>query len=148
MSNNGLRDNSWDANQSYGAFTDSFIARSANPSLIRRAIDRRAMKQIAAGTAACLLLAFALLFHAWMRTQVTEEGYRLSRLSGEHQQLLRKREELTLQAARLQNPARIERLAREKLIMGPPTRDQVVVLTTNKMQLEEPRSTAPAVARR
>jgi len=139
------------SNDSLGAYTDSFIARADHPSMIRRAIDRRGMKQLAAGTLACALLAFSLLFHAWMRTQVTQEGYRLSRLATEHQQLMRKREELTLQSARLRSPSRIEQLAREELKMGPPSTDRVVVLSTKKMPEQGaalPATDAAAVARR
>ncbi len=138
-------------NDSLGAYTDSFIARADHPSLIRRAIDRRGMKQLLAGTAACLLLAFAALFHAWMRTQVTQEGYRLSRLATEHQQLMRKREELTVQSARLRSPSRIEQLARTQLKMGPPSTDRVVVLSSTKIpEQSAPESGSPtsAVARR
>jgi len=145
----------WDANHleenlSLASCSESFIARSANPSLIRRAIDRRGLKQLLAGTLACLLLAFGLVFHAWMRTQVTQEGYRLSKLTQEHQQLLRRREELTLLSARLRNPARIEALAREELQMSPPGSDRVVVLATNKMPVQKPAALAGtrAVARR
>jgi cell division protein FtsL len=146
----GLSTNGLNSNDSYGAYTESFIARSDNPSLIRRAIDRRGMTQLVGGITACLLLAVALLFHAWMRTQVTQEGYRLSRLASEHQKLLRTREELTLASARLRNPARIEKLAREQLKMGPPTNDRVVVLATKKMpmQAEPMPPDASAVARR
>ena len=85
-----------------------------------------------------VMLAFSLLFSAWMRTQVTQQGYRLSQLTQEHQKLLRSREELTFQSARLRNPARIEALAREELQMAPPTSDQIVVLATRKMPTQPP----------
>ena len=138
MSANDLHANNLNANHSFAGYTESFIARSDNPSLIRRAIDRRGMKQLVGGTLACLLLAFSLFFSAWMRTQVTQQGYRLSQLTQEHQKLLRTREELTFQSARLRNPARIEALAREELKMAPPTSDQIVVLATRKMPTQPP----------
>jgi len=84
-----------------------------SPSFIRRAVDRRGLVQFASATCACALLGGAGLFHAHVRTRVTEEGYRLSRLSAEQQKLLRERDRLTLQAAQLLRPARIEELARE-----------------------------------
>jgi cell division protein FtsL len=128
-------------------FGESFVARAASPSMVRRAIDRRGLARFVAGTAACALLAAAALFHAWMRTQVTEEGYRLSQVSAENQQLLREREHLTLQAAQLKSPGRIEQLAREKLGMGPAKAEQLVVLAEKKLQVT-PRASGTAVARR
>jgi cell division protein FtsL len=100
-----------------------------SPSFIRRAVDRRGLVQFASATCACALLGGAALFHAHVRTRVTEEGYRLSRLSAEQQQLLRERDRLTLQTAQLLRPARIEELAR-KAGMGPPSSDRVVVLAS------------------
>ena len=124
---------SQELNQSFIHYSDSFIARAENGSLIRRAIDRRGMAQLLAGTLACLLLASALLFYAWMRTRITQDGYQLSQLAQEHKKLLREREQLTFTLARLRNPARVEQLAREQLKMGPPSSDRVVVLPTSKM---------------
>ena len=99
-----------------------------NESFVRKAIDRRGMATFAAATVACVLVAAAALFHLWIRTRVTERGYQLSRLSSEYRDLTREHESLQLRAAELKSPQRIEQLAREKLGMGPPTMDRVVVL--------------------
>ncbi|GAC1338741.1 MAG: hypothetical protein NVS2B9_16040 [Myxococcales bacterium] len=96
-------------------------------SFVRRAADLRGLQQFAAAICACALLGGAALFHAYVRTRVTEEGYKLSRLGSEQQKLLRERDRLTLQAAQLLRPARIEELAR-KAGMGPPSADRVIVL--------------------
>jgi cell division protein FtsL len=95
---------------------------------VRRAVDRRSLRQLVAATLACALLAGAALLHIWVRTRVTEQGYRLSRLSNERQQLLRERERLQLAAGRLGGAQRIEDLARTRLGMGPPPADRVIVL--------------------
>lgn len=107
---------------------DDFRSRGETPSMIRRAVDRRGLLTFAAGTLACALVASAALFHAWVRTRVTEEGYRLSRLSAEHRELVRDHERLQLLAAQLKSPQRIEQLARTRLGMGPVAVDRVVVL--------------------
>jgi cell division protein FtsL len=99
-----------------------------NESFVRRAIDRRGLANFAAATLACVLVAAAALFHLWIRTRVTERGYQLSRLSSEYRDLTREHESLQVQAAELKSPQRIEELAREKLGMGPPAMDRVVVL--------------------
>jgi cell division protein FtsL len=129
---------------------DSFVQRAATPSLIRRAIDRRGMVRLLAGSLACALLAAVALFHAWTRTQVTEEGYRLSRLAQEQKRLLDERDRLTRQVAELRTPARIERLARERLSMGPAPTERVVILSTRTLSktARPPANAGPPVARR
>jgi cell division protein FtsL len=97
-------------------------------SAVRRSIERRSLRDFAAGTACCALLAAAMLLHASVRTCVTERGYALSRLSAEHRELWREHERLQLRAAELKSPQRIEELARTRLNMGPPPVDRVVVL--------------------
>ena len=104
---------------------------NSNPSFIRKAVDRRGLSIFASAVCACALVFGAALFHAWVRTGVTEAGYHLSRLSLEQQKLLRERDRLTLQAAQLLRPARIEELAR-KAGMGPPRSDQVIVLVGSR----------------
>jgi len=94
----------------------------------RRSFERRALVQFAAATLSCALVASAALFHIHVRTRVTEEGYRLSRLSGEHLKLSREQERLELQVAQLESPQRLAELSHARLKMGPPAGDRVVVL--------------------
>ena len=102
-----------------------------NDSYIRRAADRRGLTNFFATALSCALVAGAMLLHAWVRTRVTEQGYALSRLSSTYRELIREHESLQLKAAELKSPQRIEELAREKLGMGPPAVDRVVVLSSN-----------------
>ena len=101
---------------------------------VRSAIDRRGFATFVAATLACTLVAAAALFHLWIRTRVTERGYQISRLSSEYRDLARERESLQIKAAELKSPQRIEELAREKLGMGPPPVDRVVVLIGGAMR--------------
>jgi len=94
----------------------------------RRSFEKRALVQFAAATLSCALVASAALFHIHVRTRVTEEGYRLSRLSAEHLKLSREQERLELQVAQLESPQRLAELSRARLKMGPPAGDRVVVL--------------------
>lgn len=114
--------------------TRSFASRGQSPSTIRRNIDRRGLRNFAATAVACALLASAMLFHAWVRTRVTEQGYRLSRLSAEYRDLTRAHEALQIKAAELNSPQRIEELARARLSMGPPATDRLVVLVGGAMR--------------
>jgi cell division protein FtsL len=86
------------------------------------------LRQLGAATLACALLAAAALLQIWVRTRVTEQGYRLSRVSAERQHLVREHERLQLAAARLGSAQRIEDLARARLDMGPPPADRIIVL--------------------
>jgi cell division protein FtsL len=98
------------------------------PSAVRRNVERRGLRDFAAGTLSCALIALAMLLQAWVRTGVTERGYALSRLSAEYRELMREHEGLQIRAAELKSPQRIEELARTRLNMGPPSVDRVVVL--------------------
>jgi hypothetical protein len=109
------------------SMTQSF-PQGASASTIRRAVDKRGLLDFVAATAACALIAAAALGHAWLRTRVTEEGYRLSRLAAESRELVREHEALQIRAGELKSPRRIEELARAKLSMAPPPLDHVVVL--------------------
>ena len=106
----------------------------ASQSTIRRAVDRRGLLDFATATLACGLIALAALGHAYLRTRVTEEGYRLSRLSAESRELSREHEALQIRAAELKSPQRIEELARTKLGMAPPPVDRVVVLVGDSVR--------------
>ena len=102
---------------------------------------RRGLVQFGAATLACVLLAGGALFQIWVRTRVTEQGYRLSRLSAERQRLVRDHERLQLAAARLGSAPRIEELARTRLGMGPAPAERIIVLVGGAL-----RSSASTVA--
>ena len=95
---------------------------------IRRNVERRGLHNFACCTSACVLIACAMLLHAWVRTRVTERGYQLSRLSAEYRELTREHEALQIRAAELGSPQRIEELARSRLGMGPPPVERLVVV--------------------
>ena len=110
---------------------------------VRRGVHARGMRQLALALIACALVGSGALLQIWVRTRVTEQGYRLSRLSAERQQLVRQHERLQLAAARLGSAQRIEELARTRLGMGPPPPDRVIVLVGGAL-----RSSATMVASR
>ena len=114
------------------------LARAAS---VRRAVEKRSLRQLVCLLVACAFLTASALVQIWVRTRVTEQGYRLSRLSGERQQLLRDHERLQLAAARLGSAQRIEDLARSRLQMGPPPPDRIIVLVGGAL-----RSSASMVA--
>jgi len=108
---------------------------------IRRVVEKRSLRHLTCALLCCTLLGSAALLQIWVRTRVTEQGYRLSRLAAERQQLLRDHERLQLATARLGSAQRIEDLARVRLGMGPPPPDRVIVLVGGAL-----RSSASMVA--
>jgi cell division protein FtsL len=128
------------------SFGSSFSGRANDPSTIRRHIDRRGLLRFGALAAACCVVAAAALFQIWVRTQVTQEAYRLTRLTKAGRDLESTRRSLQGEEARLRSPPRIESLAREKLGMGPAKAEQVLILTDNTRPAKAQRG--PAVARR
>jgi len=81
-----------------------------------------------------LLLAFFLLapvagvlvFHLWVRSQITDTGYKNQELSRLEESLLRTREKLIIKEEILQSPERIDRVARTSLGMEPLRPEQVL----------------------
>ena len=108
----------------------------------RGLVQTHGLRQLVLALIACALVGSGALLQIWVRTRVTEQGYRLSRLSAERQQLQRDHERLQLAAARLGSAQRIEDLARVRLEMGPPPADRVIVLVGGALR---PSATTVAV---
>jgi cell division protein FtsL len=66
------------------------------------------------------------ILHVTSRVLVVDMGYRLSRAEAEGRSLTRENDRLKLELATLKNPARLEKLAREKLGMAMPSGSLVI----------------------
>lgn len=77
-----------------------------------------------------LLIVFVgeLLGYTWCRVQYVNVGYELSRVTEKHAALTTLQNSLKVELARLKSPARIEKIARDKLGLVWPTPDQVITL--------------------
>ena len=77
-----------------------------------------------------LLLVFVveLLAYTWCRVQYVNIGYELSRVTGKHAALVTLQNSLKVELARLKSPARIEKIAREKLGLVRPIPEQIITL--------------------
>jgi cell division protein FtsL len=77
-------------------------------------------------------LAFSLvglaLFHVWVRLQVVRMGYVLSTTSKLQDQLEQENRELKVELATLTSPERLEEMARVRLGLREPEKNQVVIL--------------------
>lgn len=68
------------------------------------------------------------LFYVWVRIEVIELGYEISKALKEEGLLLEANKKLRLEIAELKSYGRIERIAVEELRMSKPTAEQVVVI--------------------
>jgi len=72
-----------------------------------------------------VLMAVALIY-VWSHIHMTELEYQIAAESSRKEQLLEEQRRLKVEFATLKSPQRIEAIAREKLQMTYPERDQVI----------------------
>jgi cell division protein FtsL len=79
-----------------------------------------------------ILVAFALmtvaLIYVWSHVHMTELEYRVAREISIKEKLLDDQRKLKVEQATLKSPQRVEAIAKEKLGMSYPDRDQVIIL--------------------
>jgi len=85
------------------------------------------LKQVPFLMVICAVMLLSL-FYVWPHIRMTELEYQVAEEMGNRQRLLEEREKLKIEYATLKSPQRIENLAREKLQMTYPERDQLVNL--------------------
>jgi cell division protein FtsL len=85
--------------------------------------ERRRLRAVACGAGVVVGIALLLV---WVRLQTVRTGYELSAARRLEHRLQQEQRELELEIATLTSPRRLERVARERLGMGPPTAGQIV----------------------
>jgi cell division protein FtsL len=76
---------------------------------------------------ASVLMAVALIY-VWSHIHMTELEYRIAQELGSQERLAEEQSKLKVELATLKSPQRIETIAREKLQMTYPEREQVILL--------------------
>lgn len=89
------------------------------------AARRRHVKRIALIVALCVLMAFV---YAWIRIQVIQMGYEVSRIRKETNDLKQQKQLLEADVGVLKSPARIEKIAKDDFGMRLPQSDEVVIV--------------------
>ena len=74
------------------------------------------------------LLLMVSLFFVWSRVQVTSLEYEMSQLESKLRGLRQEANNLSLEAASLRDPERIERVARKELNLRLPSSEQVITV--------------------
>ena len=74
------------------------------------------------------VLMMVLLIYVWSHIHMTELEYQIARELSSREQLTEEQAKLKVEHATLKSPQRIETIAREKLQMTYPEREQVIML--------------------
>lgn len=97
----------------------------------RETLDRRHQLQVTRKGYVCFFLVLTMLFGllflvAQFNIAATQKGYRLKHLEQQIEEEKKEQESLRLDVARLESPARIEKIATETLKMVMPVRSELV----------------------
>ena len=84
--------------------------------------------QLAPAALLCLLFAAVGIVHVTSRVLVVDAGYRLSQQEHDNHELSREHDRLKLELATLKSPMRLEKIARERLSMSPPSPGSLIRL--------------------
>ena len=75
-----------------------------------------------------IVLMIVLLIYVWSHIHMTELEYQIARELSSREQLTEEQAKLKVELATLKSPQRIETIAREKLQMTYPGREQVILI--------------------
>jgi cell division protein FtsL len=112
---------------------------------IVRELDRRRQREMFRSGAIGVFLVSVLLFSAWQHFELLRHGYRLEQMQKERAAEEEINRHLRLEIETLRSPARIERLAMDRLHMVAPGPDEAAVIERVLPTTPPPRS---VVARR
>jgi cell division protein FtsL len=89
----------------------------------------RAPKRIGAFSVFLLLVVLVeLFFYTWCRVQCVQTGYAIANESRKQEELRAMQNSLKIELARLKAPEMISRIARDRLSLGSPDPQQVIVM--------------------
>jgi len=74
----------------------------------------------------CLIGEF--FFYTWCRVEFVRTGYEISKMAQNHQSLLARQNNLTIELARLNSPHRVIQIAKEQLDLTMPRPEQLIVI--------------------
>jgi cell division protein FtsL len=80
-----------------------------------------------------------VLLYLWPQMRLVELGYRQGELRAQQAQVLQRRTELQVELATLQQLSRIERIAVQRLHMGPPQLSQIIYVRPGQDRIEAER---------
>jgi len=93
---------------------------------IKNYLDAGTLSELMRIIVALVLVAGALLFYSWTRSQIVNTGYASQKLFQERESLQRTQKTLILEEATLKSPERIDFIARNELKMTPLRPNQLI----------------------
>jgi cell division protein FtsL len=93
---------------------------------IKNELDVHMLSELMRIIIALAVVAGALLFYSWIRSQIVNTGYESQSLFAEEESLLRTNQRLVLNKEVLKNPGRIDTIARNELGMAPMHPSQII----------------------
>ncbi|HTY60695.1 MAG TPA: cell division protein FtsL [Acidobacteriota bacterium] len=126
---------------------------------IKNELDVDMLSELMRIIIALAVVAGALLFYSWIRSQIVNTGYESQSLFAEEETLLRTHQRLLLDNEVLKNPERIETIARNELGMVPLRPSQILMPgipdlergTSNEMAMSDAKTVSlkrPVAAKR
>jgi cell division protein FtsL len=94
---------------------------------IKCVIDARILSELVRTIVCLAMVAGALLFYSWVRSQIINTGYESQKLFAEEESLLRIQNKLILEEETYRSPERIDIIARTYLGMIPLNPNQLIV---------------------
>jgi cell division protein FtsL len=94
---------------------------------IKNELDIPMLSELMRIIVALAMVAGALLFYAWIRSQIVNTGYESQSLFAEEESLMRTHQSLVLDKEVLRNPERIDTIARNDLGMAPLRPYQIIL---------------------
>jgi cell division protein FtsL len=94
---------------------------------IKNEIDVHVLSELMRIIISLAIVAGALLFYSWIRSQIVNTGYETQNLFAAEQSLLRTQKSLMLEEEILRNPERIDTIARADLGMTPLRPGQIIL---------------------
>jgi cell division protein FtsL len=94
---------------------------------IKSELDAGMLSELMRIIIALVLVAGALLFYSWVRSQIVNTGYESQQLFAEEESLMRAQKSLILEEETLRSPERIDAIARNELKMTPLHPNQLIL---------------------
>jgi cell division protein FtsL len=101
---------------------------------IKSEIDASMLSELVRTIIPLAMIAGALLFYSWVRSQIVNTGYENQSLVARRELLLRNQKRLSLEEDTLKNPERIDLIARNDLGMTPLRPNQFVLPQLQDME--------------
>jgi cell division protein FtsL len=113
---------------------------------VKCVIDARVLTDLIRTIVCLAMVAGALLFCSWVRSQIISTGYESQKLFAEEQSLLRDQDNLKTEEAKLRDPERIDILARNLLGMSPLNPNQLILPPLKSVEISAEDNLALAVS--